>query len=79
MIEQIQEKEITGTMKEENNLQMSMEFSSTSQIRALKEQTQRMDIMEAKIDKLLEQNGEICLSKYGNNSENLLLTTVIIT
>ena len=67
MIVQIQEEPITRKMKEESDLQMSREFGSISQTSELKEQTQRMDMMEAKIDKL--QNGKICL----NNPENHFL------
>ena len=61
MIVQMQKEPITRKIKEEIDLQMSREFSSVPQTSELKEQTQRMDMMEAKIDKLLMQSGKIWL------------------
>ena len=64
VIVQIQKEALTRKMKEEVDLQMSREFSSvlqTSDLNMLKEQTQRMDMMEAKIDKLLMQSGKTWL------------------
>ena len=48
-------------MKEEVDMQMSREFSSNPQTSDLEGQTQRMDMMEAKIDQLLMQSGKIWL------------------